>query len=104
MIAVAAAPVAAAVVALVYRFPVPLSGYTSGFGSTWAAVVGSIFYLVLGGAIVLGILGAAGGFLAARIGGADARLRWWLTGTLAVLVALLGAISLAVLEWFVGAW
>lgn len=100
--AVVMVPLAAAIVAVVYRFPVPLAGYAHGFGGAGSAALGSLFYLVLGGAPVVAILGAAGGFVAAR----SARRG---TGRVRVLVAaavvaLLAAITLAVLEFFIGPW
>ncbi|MFD3431360.1 hypothetical protein [Nocardia fluminea] len=103
--AVAAFPIAAALVAAAYRFPVPMAGYARGLGIAMiAAATGSIFYLLLGGALILGLLGAAGGFLAARLVGPDPRRVRLLTLALAALVALLGAITLAVLEFFIGPW
>ena len=49
----------AAVVALLYRFPFPLAGYSSGFGAMVRSPVAVAFYGVLsGGFIVLALLGA----------------------------------------------
>ncbi|MFC4373702.1 hypothetical protein ACFO5K_06270 [Nocardia halotolerans] len=102
--AIVLAPAAAAVTATVYRFPVPMVGYTSGFGGALTAAVGSVFYLVLGGALVLGALGAVGGYVAVgpkRPAGAG-------TYALAVLiglgVAVAGAVALALLEYVIGPW
>ncbi|MBF6134668.1 hypothetical protein IU501_16860 [Nocardia otitidiscaviarum] len=102
--AVAAAPVAAAIVAVLYRFPIPLTGYADGFGGAIPAALGSLFYLVLGGAPVLGLLGAVGGVAAARLAGPDIRRARRLTLLLAGTIALFGAIALASLELFIGAW
>ncbi|WP_067519923.1 hypothetical protein [Nocardia uniformis] len=99
-----AAPLAAALVAAVYRFPVPLSGYTSGLSGTVIAAFASLFYLLLGGVVVLGTLGALAGLLAVRIAAPDARRVARLTIAMAAGIALIGAIALATLELFIGAW
>lgn len=102
--AVVLAPVAAATTAAVYRFPVPLVGYTSGIGGALTAAVGSIFYLVLGGAVVLAVAGALGG-LAMTWGSPAPTRRGYLIAVLAGLfAAFLGAIGLALLEFLVGPW
>ncbi|PXX71366.1 hypothetical protein DFR70_101788 [Nocardia tenerifensis] len=102
--AIALAPPAAALVAVIYRFPVPLSGYVSGFAGAGTAAVASLFYLVLGGAPLLGILAGAAGFAAARSAKGDTRRLWRRTFAAAACVALLSAVALAVLEFFIGPW
>ncbi|MEU7143510.1 hypothetical protein ABZ942_28985 [Nocardia sp. NPDC046473] len=102
--AVVLAPLAAAIVAIVYRFPVPLGEYARGFGGAGSAALGSLFYLLFGGVLVVGILGAAGGFVAARSAGRDTGRALRRTLAVAAIVALLGAITLSVLEFFVGPW
>ncbi|MFI6871763.1 hypothetical protein [Nocardia sp. NPDC050406] len=99
-----AAPLAAAVVAILYRFPAPLAGYVCGLSGAVTASFASLFYLLLGGALVLAVLGALGGVAAARIAAPDAGRVARLTLSTALTAALLGAIALATLEWFVGAW
>ncbi|MFC9434262.1 hypothetical protein [Nocardia sp. NPDC057030] len=100
--AVVPAPLAAAVVAVVYRFPVPLAeDYARGFGGAGDAALASVFYLLLGGALVLGILGGIGGFVAARL---DARRARYRTLAVSVGIALLAASALSVLEFSIGAW
>ncbi|WP_433654504.1 hypothetical protein ACQPW1_27630 [Nocardia sp. CA-128927] len=101
--AVVLSPLAAAIVAVVYRFPVPLSGYARGFGEAGSAALGSLLYLVFGGVLVVGILGAAGGFVAAR-SASDVRRVRRRTVAAAAAVALLAAITMAVLEFFIGPW
>ncbi|MFC9993947.1 hypothetical protein [Nocardia sp. NPDC127526] len=102
--ALVAAPAAAALVATLYRFPVPLSGYARGFREAPVAALGSLFYLALGGVFLLGFLGAAGGFIASRAFPRNPRPARRLTLLIAVITALLGAIALAVLEFIVGPW
>lgn len=99
-----AAPPAAALVAAVYRFPVPLSGYAYGPAGAIPAAFSSLFYLLLGGVVVLGGLGAAGGLLATRLAAPNPRKVTRLTIAIATLIALLGATALATLELFIGAW
>lgn len=99
-----AAPPAAAIVAALYRFPVPLTGYAYGLSGALTAAFSSLFYLLLGGVVVLGGLGAAGGLLATRLAAPDPRKVTRLTIAIAALIALLGATALATLELFIGAW
>lgn len=98
--AIVLAPVAAALTAIGYRFPVPLVGYTSGIGGAPTAAVGSLFYLVLGGAVVVGGLGALGGLLSAG----PTRRTYALAVLAGFVAALLGAVALALLEYVVGPW
>lgn len=104
-VAVMSAFPAAAITALVYRFPVPLAEeYARGPSGVVIAAVAAVFYLLLGGLVVLGVLGAGVGLLAAWIGSPDdVRVRR-LTVLLAAIVALAGALFLAVLENFIGPW
>lgn len=103
--AIVLAPLAAALVAVVYRFPVPMAeDYARGFGGAGAAALGSVFYLILGGALVLGILGGIGGFVTARFAQLDVRRARYRTLAVSASIALLAATSLAVLEFFIGAW
>ncbi|ALR10229.1 hypothetical protein [Mycobacteroides saopaulense] len=99
--AIALSPMAAVLVAIVYRFPIPLTGYESGLDAAWPAVVGAVFYLVLGGFLVVGGLGAIAGWAAARLHPDRAVA---LTMIAAAVIAVLGALSLAVLEYFIGHW
>ncbi|MET9215685.1 MULTISPECIES: hypothetical protein [unclassified Nocardia] len=102
--AVVLAPVAAATTAAVYRFPVPLVGYTSGIGGAPTAAVGSIFYLVLGGAVVLAVAGALGGLLMTWGNPAPTGRNYLIAGAAGLFVAFLGAVGLALLEFLVGPW
>ena len=51
----------AALVALVFRFPIPFAGYRSGFEAVGPALIAVLIYELIGGFIVLGLLGAVGG-------------------------------------------
>lgn len=99
MVAIGCAPVAAALVAVAYRFPVPFGGYASGLDDALTAAAASLFYLILGGALVLGVLGAVtGATLASR------RRAGMLTAVAGLAFAVLGAVSLALLELVIGPW
>lgn len=97
--AVGFAPLAAAIVAAVYRFPIPFAEYATGLGGMPAAALASVFYLALGGFVVLGAFGAVAGALLA---GAASATRHVVTTSLAI--AVVGALSLALLEHVVGPW
>jgi hypothetical protein len=54
--------------ALVYRFPIPFSGYESGPGAAMRSLFAALMYGVfMGGFVVLGVLGAGFGALASRL-------------------------------------
>ncbi|WP_102142202.1 hypothetical protein [Mycobacterium hubeiense] len=89
------APIAAALIAVIYRFPVPFGGYASGLDGALTAALASVFYLVLGGVVVLGALGAVAGALLTRR---------WLTVLAGFAIAVVAALSLALLEYVIGPW
>ncbi|MGH3738014.1 MAG: hypothetical protein ACRDT6_20745 [Micromonosporaceae bacterium] len=101
--AVLASPVAAALVAVVHRFPVPFAGYAQGFAGAPTAALGSLFYLLLGGVLVLAAAGAGAGVLAGRRA-ASRSGALTLSIVLGCLIALAGALSLALLEYVIGPW
>ncbi len=91
-------------IATVYRFPVPLVGYTSGVGGALTAALGSLFYLVLGGALVLAAVGALGGVLVTWGSPIGTRRNYLLAVGAGMFAAFLGALGLALLEYLVGPW
>ncbi len=97
---------AAAFVGLVWRFPVPLTGYTEGIDALWTAPMAVFFYMAPGGIVVVPIGGAAVTLLAIRIdsdredGLTSTRLIWLSGGVTALAFALL----LAGLEFLIGVW
>ncbi|MUM23494.1 hypothetical protein FZI91_17560 [Mycobacterium sp. CBMA271] len=99
--AIGFSPIAAALTAVVYRFPVFMTGYLSGLGAVWPAMFSAVFYLVLGGFVVIGGLGSAAGIAAERL--CPERAVPYTLGA-AFIIALLGALSLALLEYVIGAW
>jgi hypothetical protein len=95
---------AAGLVALFYRFPVPFGGYMSGPLGAIPAMFGAAFYLLLGGFIILGPLGALAGLLGWLIGRPDSRrVLGWVLG-LSLLFDLLGAVLISVWEYIYGPW
>ncbi|MFD6161373.1 hypothetical protein ACFWF7_38270 [Nocardia sp. NPDC060256] len=92
--AVVVAPLAAAIVATVYQFPVFMYGEARGLAEADNAAMGSVFYLIFGGAPVLALLGAAaGGFVSRRTNSGIRRAR---VGALiaGAAVALLAAVTM----------
>lgn len=59
---------AAALVALVYRFPLPLGGTVSGPAGAWNAMLATLFYGLVGGFVVVPGLAAALGALLRKRG------------------------------------
>src|SRR5690348_3119967 len=62
---VGAFPVAA-LVAFVYRFPIPFTGYANGFKAVVPALFAAAVYGAMGGFFVVAILGTLAGVLARR--------------------------------------
>ncbi|MGV0642780.1 hypothetical protein [Mycolicibacterium sp. XJ879] len=92
---------AAGLVAAVYRFPVPFGGYANGFDGIPTAALASVFYLALGGVVVLGGFGAAAGTTLAKL---NPQRAGELTVMAALMIAIAGAVSLALLEYVIGPW
>jgi hypothetical protein len=59
---------AAAVVALVYRFPVPFGGFVSGPAGVWSAMLATLFYGLAGGFVVVPVIAALAGRALRRMG------------------------------------
>jgi len=102
--AVALAFPLAAICAVIYRFPVPFSGYESGVAEIPAALLAVVIYGLLGGFPALLAAGALGGAVAKALGGSDAQRVRRLALIFAGLVAALGVGVLAVLDKLIGPW
>ena len=98
--AVAMCVPAAALVALIYRFPVPFGGYASGMSGIPVAAMAALFYGVTFGGFV--VIGAAGALLAALAAARGRLTRFIVAQSAAIAVA--AALTLAVLELFIGPW
>lgn len=59
---------AAALVAVVYRFPLPLGGTVSGPAGAWNAMLATLFYGLVGGFVVVPLLAVVMGALLRRRG------------------------------------
>lgn len=95
---------AAALLALVYKFPVPFGGYLSGLTAVPIVLLGVVYYGTLfGGFLVLGAAGAAAGVVAHSIRGASGR-ELKLTLGLSMLLALTATLTLAILDTLIGPW
>ena len=94
----------AALCALVYRFPVPFTGYMSGPSAMPAAVFAVLFYGLIGGVVITwgaGALGGAAAYYARRP--VKERIDR-LTLIIATVLAAIAVLTLAVLDKFIGDW
>ncbi len=95
---------AAAVIALLYRFPIPFRGYESGFAAAGDALGATLFYGILGGFALLGAAGGgAGVFAHSRVGPWRPPVR---TLTIAIVVAVDLGCALLLASWdkIIGPW
>jgi hypothetical protein len=90
----------AAMTALVFRFPIPFGGYESGLEAIVPSLYATVFYGMLGGFLVQGLLGG----IAALIAAPNDKRGWFYTGTAAVAAAVPGVLLLSMLDWIIGPW
>ena len=95
---------AAGLLALVYRFPVPFTGYESGMAALPHALFAAAFYGALGGFVFLGLAGTAAGVVIERSAARSGRP--WLQTTIAAAagIACAAALALSVLDKVIGPW
>ena len=95
----------ASVTAAMFRFPVPFAGYLSGVDAVVPAAFAALFYICLGGFLVLGAAGIVMGILvsvfATRFDDGS-RVGLVLFGS--AIVAELGVFVMAVLDKLIGNW
>lgn len=103
-IAVGATFPLAALVALVFRFPIPFGSYMSGIGAVIPALFAAAFYGMIGGFMVQALLGGLTGGLAASAAIGDRRRAWRRCVTFATFSALPGVLVLSILDWLIGPW
>jgi hypothetical protein len=103
-IAVAASFPLAALVALVFRFPIPLGTYMSGVAAVIPALFAAAVYGIIGGFTVQAILGGIAGGLAASAAVSDRKRAWRRCAAFASLAALPGVLLLSILDWIIGPW
>jgi hypothetical protein len=96
---------AAACVALVYGFPIPLGGKLRGPEAILPSQLAVLFYgLFFGGFPLVALAGAGAGALGYRLGMPDTtKVRRWVIG-LSSLSSLVVAILLAILDLIIGPW
>lgn len=93
---------AAALVALVYGFPIPFDGRRSGIDAVAPSFFAVLYYGVFGGFAVMWILGGLAGALAVRLTRHDQAARGaWVAG-LALAAALIAVLVAAVLDDVLG--
>ena len=91
--------------ALMFRFPVPFAGYSSGPRAVVPVLIGLLFYGVLfGGFVVQALLGGIGGLLAEYFGAPNKGRIGRLCIVFSSIGALVGVVALAVLDKIIGPW
>lgn len=96
---------AAALAALLFRFPVPFGGYVSGpGGAALTPLAVTIYGLVFGGFLVQGVLGGVAGLRAGHRGRHDRGRTWRLCFLYGLAAAVPGVAVLAVLDRIIGPW
>jgi Na+/phosphate symporter len=88
----------------VWRFPIPFAGYRSGPGYVVEALFAAGFYIIIGGFVVLGVLGAFAGLVARTLRPEDEREQKRLSRIVTALIALAIATLLAALDKLIGPW
>lgn len=93
----------AAVCALAFRFPIPMSGYSSGTSAMLPALSAVVFYGSMGGFVVQGLMGAICALVAMRIKPHQSHSPCLLVA-LSLIGAVPGVMIMAVLDWIIGPW
>lgn len=104
LVAIGGAFPAAGLVALIYGFPIPFRGKEQGVEAVGFAMAAVLFYGVLGGFVVLAVLGLLAAGIADAVGRGNPARTILLTVVFALSASLLCAVSLAVLDLFIGPW
>lgn len=90
--------------ALFWRFPIPFSGYESGILGAVHALAAVVFYGMLGGFILVGGLGAFGGWIAYKLNRTVPNTAKQLSIILGISAAIVSGLCLSLLDKFIGAW
>ena len=93
--------VAAALLGFFFKYPVPFRGYVSGVEGLRVAPQAVVFYLFLGGFVILPVIGVLAGLMATRFAGSRRSLHGW-TFALAVVLNILFALAVMVADVFWG--
>lgn len=104
MIAVVSSIPLAGLIGMIFRFPIPMSGYASGPSAFVPGMFAAILYGMVGGVAVQALMGCIAGVIVYQA----ARRRPQRVGTLTLLggtlSALPGLLLLATLDWIIGPW
>lgn len=95
---------AAALVGLVYGFPIPFDSKRHGINAVLPSFIAVVFYGLLGGFVVLALLGWMAGRVAAIMSEGDLVKEKRLTMFMALGASLLCTIFLSVLDLLIGPW
>ena len=90
--------------ALFWKFPLPLSGYARGYEGAVLTPLAVVFYGLFGGFIVVPGLGALTGALAFQMAQGDISKSRRLSITFGVLCAITGGVFINVLDKIIGPW
>jgi hypothetical protein len=99
----AAFPVAA-ILGLLFRFPVPFRGIESGVDHVLPSMVAVIFYGLMGGFVLLAAAGALGGAIAYNAGNANKQTVNRFLAAFSIGIAAVALFFLAILDWIIGPW
>ena len=94
---------ASSLVAFFYRFPVPFVGYSSGFEGALMSLPAVLFYLIIGGVVVVLIGGLSSALVFCRIGGSDDKMKKAIIASTGI-INLATATIIANLEKIIGPW
>lgn len=90
--------------ALFWKFPIPLGGYASGLEGAMLTPLAVVFYGVLGGFIVVPGLGAITGFLAVLVTHGNASKSKKLSIAFGLLWAIIAGVFINILDKIIGPW
>ncbi len=94
----------ASLLALLWKFPLPMGGFAQGPRAALLAPVAALFYGLFGGFLVVPALGAASGALAFKLTSGDTGRARRLSIVLGVLSAVAAGVFLNVLDKIIGPW
>ena len=94
----------ASLLALIWKFPLPLGGYAHGFSAALLAPLAAFYYGLFGGFLIVPALGALSGALAFKLSGGDVSNAKKLSIALGVACALAAGIFINILDKIIGPW
>ena len=94
----------ATLMALVFRFPIPFSGYASGIAAVVPAMFAVLFYGIVGGFALLGLLGGVAGAIVFHRKAGKGRPYWRPVVLSCLAIDVVALFVLAILDKLVGQW